>query len=68
MIEKKKVIEKYELSETIQDVSNYVERLATIIFEDKVFMRCDFVGLEKTYTLEDWEFLRKVAEKIKKIK
>jgi len=47
-------------------------RVATIVFvrnsEDIMqFKRCTYTGLQPVYNLDDWDFLREVAEEIEKL-
>ena len=48
-------------------------RTATIIFEINIddywqFKECKYSGLSETYTEEDWDFLKEVADEIKNIR
>ena len=52
---------------------NFIMSTATIIFEMNIdgywnFVECKYSGLSETYTEEDWDFLKEVADEIKNIK
>ena len=61
---KKSVIEEYSL---VEEITGRSCRQANIIIRDGKFETCRYDGLAVTYNLEDWSFLKKVAEKIFKV-
>ena len=67
---------KSELAETDEYGDLMRARTATIIFEKEnkgmicywQFKECKYSGLSEIYTEEDWDFLKEVADEIKKLK
>jgi len=59
----KQVIEKFTLVET-DVIGEATGRKAIIFFVDNAFDHCEYTVLDTILTLDDWMFLRKVANKI----